>query len=422
MGFIMLKFSKRLHGIGVGVVIVLLMTTVFFAVQGFNDYKTKANLLAFQKREMQTTVENYINIIDYLRQDMKNTLKEGSIEYTEEQLKQAILGLMRHIVHKANFVNGAYIWINEVVNYDGGDDYAIRQVHGNLPETEGDLLSTNTQDAAGNLPYLIELEGIKKDGEITYNYFFQEYQSDKVSEKITYAKLYEPYNWIVCTGTYLNSMYEPTGGVSSGRQFAFYLVCSILIGVSLLLLAYMVISNFVSSRKLIKETELLKTKIERDSLSGAGSRAFGNSLLEEYLRSFKATGNDYSIAILDIDNFKTINDTYGHNIGDSVIKSLVETIREQQGDNDHIIRWGGDEFILTYINLKRSLDSEMDKLNKSVAEQVVTTDNGEGIHYTISIGASRFMEHDKEIADAIKRIDDALYLAKRNKNTHYVIG
>ena len=72
--------------------------------------------------------------------------------------------------------------------------------------------------------------------------------------------------------------------------------------------------------------------------------------------------------------------------------------------------------------MKRSLDSEMDKLNKSVAEQVVTTDSGEGIHYTISIGASRFMEHDKEIADAIKRIDDALYLAKRNKNTHYVIG
>ncbi|MBP5753890.1 MAG: hypothetical protein J6W60_13690, partial [Treponema sp.] len=87
----MLKFSKRLHGIGVGVVIVLLMTTVFFAVQWFNDYKTKANLLAFQKREMQTTVENYINIIDYLRQDMKNNLKEGSIEYTEEQDNQARL-------------------------------------------------------------------------------------------------------------------------------------------------------------------------------------------------------------------------------------------------------------------------------------------------------------------------------------------
>ena len=171
----------------------------------------------------------------------------------------------------------------------------------------------------------------------------------------------------------------------------------------------------------MKEAELLKSKVSKDSMTGAGSRAFGSTLLHEYLNNFKKIGNNYSLAILDIDNFKHINDRYGHNVGDSAIKSLVNTIKSLQNENDHIIRWGGDEFILVYNSLLDDLEEKLEIINQKVSEQEIETETGEKIHYTISIGASSFNEKDEEISDTIKRVDDALYLAKRKKNTYYVI-
>ena len=398
------------------------MTILFLINHQFDSYKLKTNLTAFQEREMKSTVDNFIQVIDFMRKDMKANLENGNIEYTEESVKEATLTFIRHVVHESTFANGAYIWINEVVNFDGGDNYGIRQVHGNLPETEGMLLSTSMQDAQGNLPYLEELNGIKEKGEHTYNYFFKEYHSDNVSEKITYAKLYEPYNWIVCTGTYLNSLYDPAGGVTYESKIIFYSIYTFFFIMAIVLFVYIIVSNDRSSKKLLKQAELLKNEVEKDNLTGAGSRSFGNALLQGYMKSFRETGKNCTIALLDIDNFKSINDCYGHNVGDSVMRNLVDTIKRQLNQNDNIIRWGGDEFILSFYDIGDKLESEMELLNKIIAEQVIVAENGEKLHYTISIGASHFSEKDKNLTDTIKRIDDALYLAKRTKNSYYVIG
>ena len=214
-------FDKKANTPLISVVLVLLMTSILILTSSFNDYKLKTNLTAFQKREMKASVENFIVIIDTIRNNIIENLERKNLPYDEEFVKEGTLSFIRNIVHESNFLSGAYIWINEVTNFDGGENYGIRQVHGNLPDTEGMLLSTSMQDAKGNLPYLIELEGIKENGEFYYKYWFKEYKSDKVSEKITYAKLYEPYNWIVCTGTYLNAMYDPTGGVSKTKRIHF---------------------------------------------------------------------------------------------------------------------------------------------------------------------------------------------------------
>lgn len=416
------RLSKRKSTALFSIIYVLLVTALFLLIQRYDDYKLKTNLTAFQEREMKSTVNNFILIIDYMRKDMIENLERDNIPYTEESIKEATLTFIRHVIHESTFANGAYIWINEVVNFEGGDNYGIRQVHGNLPETEGMLLSTSMQDAKGNLPYLEELVGIREKGELTYKYYFKEYHSDNVSEKISYAKLYEPYNWIVCTGTYLNSMYNPTGGISSQNKILFYSLFTALITISAILFSYIIILNFLNSRKLLKETEILKDEVEKDSLTGAGSRSFGNALLQEYMNTFTSMGKNYTIAILDIDNFKNFNDCYGHNVGDAVMKNLVSTIKEQLNNEDYIIRWGGDEFILVLNKTDRDIDSLMRGLVKKVNEQVIYTEAGEKLHYTISIGASHFNDKDKTITDTIKRIDDALYLAKRTKNTFYIIG
>ena len=78
------------------------------------------------------------------------------------------------IIHNQKFANEGYIWVNEVKNWNGGDNYAIRRIHPNLIDTEGTYLSTNTKDIKGNTPYLTELEGVKNSGEIFSTYYLQE--------------------------------------------------------------------------------------------------------------------------------------------------------------------------------------------------------------------------------------------------------
>ncbi len=390
-------------------------------MHGFNEYKLRKNLTVFQEREMKSTVNNYILMIDSVRRSITENYKKEHVEYSEEKVKEATLTFIRTIVHESTYANGAYVWINEVTDYNGGQDYGIRQVHGNFPDTEGMLLSTSMQDAKGNYPYLTELNGIKEYGDITYKYFFEEYKSNVVSEKITYAKLYEPYNWIVCTGTYLNSMYDPAGGLSARNKYQFYILWTVLILLAIILFTYIILQNIANSRKLLRETESLKIEIERDSLTGAASRSFGSNLLKECLNNFQTKGKNYTIAILDIDNFKNFNDSYGHNIGDNVLKNLVGVVKTKQSDGEYIIRWGGDEFILIYNEIKDDADLIMENLIKSVSNESIITDNGEEIHYSISLGVSNFNSNDKTIADTIKRIDDALYLSKRKKNAFYII-
>lgn len=106
---------------------------------------------------------------------------------------------------------------------------------------------------------------------------------------------------------------------------------------------------------------------------------------------------------------------------DEVIKTIVSTVRDQLLKDDYIIRWGGDEFVIVYSDVKKNIGSILSDLNKKVSECQVVTENGQKIHFTISIGASCFMESDQNLSDAIKRVNDALYLAKRDKNTHYVM-
>jgi len=96
--------------------------------------------------------------------------------------------------------------VNEVLNYEGGDDYAIRRIHPNLRDTVGTKLSTNMTDVKGTTPYKTELEGVKQHGELFFTYYFKKMGSETISEKLTYAKLYKDFDWIVAMGIHLDDM------------------------------------------------------------------------------------------------------------------------------------------------------------------------------------------------------------------------
>ena len=111
---------------------------------------------------------------------------------------------------------------------------------------------------------------------------------------------------------------------------------------------------------------------------------------------------------VDLDHFKNINDSYGHQVGDTVLAGIAQLIKEHLRSTDKAVRWGGEEFILIY------LETNIDEL-LTLAEELRTKIDGHRFktvgHVTVSCGVTLYKNGDT-IQSIIKRADNALYMAK----------
>ena len=114
---------------------------------------------------------------------------------------------IRNYLHSEEYSGNQYVWVNEVLNMDGGTNYAVRRIHPNLVESEGEFLSTSMTDVKGNYPYSVELDGIRENGYVFHSYYFKNKVNDEITEKYSYAQYYEPYNWIIATGETIEEVY-----------------------------------------------------------------------------------------------------------------------------------------------------------------------------------------------------------------------
>lgn len=134
------------------------------------------------------------------------TLKSGElirISYPEQAILIFLENKITHLITNISLTEkDAYIWVNEILDYDGGEGYAIRRIHQSLPETVGMKLSTGMTDSEGRQPYLEELQGIKKNSELFFEYYFKRPASDEMAKKTSYAKLFKPLNWVIASGVY----------------------------------------------------------------------------------------------------------------------------------------------------------------------------------------------------------------------------
>ncbi len=124
------------------------------------------------------------------------------------------------------------------------------------------------------------------------------------------------------------------------------------------------------------------------------------------------TGKRFSVAIVDLDHFKTINDSYGHDFGDEVLKSVAHALTAASRTNDTIVRMGGEEFLLLLRNCTQEPATK-------IAERATSTVRDNPIHIgeadlsvTISIGVAGVSDADQDVEALCKRADNALYRAK----------
>lgn len=150
-----------------------------------------------------------------------------------------------------------------------------------------------------------------------------------------------------------------------------------------------------------------------DSLTLAPNRrAFMESALREFHR-VKRGEQALGIGLLDIDRFKLVNDTWGHDAGDAVLRDVVRVLRAQLRVSDHFGRIGGEEFAFLLPGAEGpAAAAAAEKLRAAFEARVVTVGSAE-IRYTASIGVTQAQGEDQRYEDAIKRADEAVYRAKR---------
>ncbi|MDP2881845.1 MAG: diguanylate cyclase [Azonexus sp.] len=178
----------------------------------------------------------------------------------------------------------------------------------------------------------------------------------------------------------------------------------------------------VSERRRAEEAlreseERYRSLSQTDSLTGLYNSRYLRERLPGELERATRYGRPLSLLVLDCDNFKSINDCYGHLEGDKVLQNLAEVIRQCLRRSDSAYRYGGEEFVVLLPETDSlSAMALAERLRSLFAAQETLATSGEKIHCTISIGVSRHVPTDNEIS-LIRRADEASYRAKeRGKN------
>ncbi len=164
--------------------------------------------------------------------------------------------------------------------------------------------------------------------------------------------------------------------------------------------------------KRAKLTKSLKEKSELDYLTKIYNRRVLFKMLQHYFASSSRYGYPLSLLIMDIDHFKSVNDTYGHPTGDEVLKVVASRIKNSLRKADVLGRFGGEEFcvVMPHTDIKGAcLVGE--KIREAVNKHPIEVD-GKNVSVTISVGATQKLNDDKNIDDMIKRADEELYRAK----------
>ncbi|MDF2594486.1 MAG: diguanylate cyclase with sensor [Clostridia bacterium] len=155
----------------------------------------------------------------------------------------------------------------------------------------------------------------------------------------------------------------------------------------------------------------IKESAYRDGLTGIFNKRYFFDTLEAMPQ---LNDLDYSVVMIDIDDFKSINDTYGHPYGDIVLKEITAVIKHATRPNDIVARYGGEEIIIFFYNFtdKEKVFQRVEGIRKAIAQTII---EGEGISssVTASLGVYVKAHEDITLNEVIKKADDNLYVSKR---------
>jgi diguanylate cyclase (GGDEF)-like protein len=174
-----------------------------------------------------------------------------------------------------------------------------------------------------------------------------------------------------------------------------------------------------NSIEALENIQIITNHANRDFLTGLYNRRYFFKNMQDYFIDAAQNSEHFALAMINIDDFKKINDSYGHENGDRAIVSLSEILRSNVGQKDIVARFGGEEFcvVLKDTSARTALDI-FEKIRASVENHIISSTKGEEIKFTISVGVS--MHHDDTLDDDVNQADLLLYNAKQTGKNQVV--
>jgi diguanylate cyclase (GGDEF)-like protein len=180
-----------------------------------------------------------------------------------------------------------------------------------------------------------------------------------------------------------------------------------------------VIAN--SAKYVNQKTNILQSMATTDPLTGLINRRYFDRRLAEEISRSKRHNTELSLALFDIDHFKRINDTYGHTIGDKILKELGEIIQKNTRESDISARYGGEEFALILPETTQIEASDLLERIRQLVEEYTFSKEDTPLTVTISVGIAQF-DPSYSSKEFIDQSDAALYRAKRTGRNQVVYG
>lgn len=172
----------------------------------------------------------------------------------------------------------------------------------------------------------------------------------------------------------------------------------------------------------IQRKQLFDQSVLMDELTQVYNRKFLKEVYKRHLDDVKRSNNPFTIAVLDIDHFKKVNDTYGHGVGDKVLYDFAQYLSQHVRSSDTVFRFGGEEFIILFPEATyQEVKERMEELIKGYSD-ITHMEQGQSFSLTFSAGVFMIEGGEIQLQNAIERADQALYEAKHNGRSRVEIS
>ena len=389
----------------VSVIVTALIVMAVAIISIYNMYQKNEQLITknFMQNLKVTTKHRVMltyNIIDAL--------------YKFEKDKNKTIKLMQKVLSKMRWDKKGYIFI---FDYHGNTLYHPNHYYMTINRW-------NFERHGVKVIRLLILSALKHPKTGTYVKYLAYNPGGKPIEKISYVKIYEPLKIVIGNGVYLNYLNKKL--ISSKKEYKNLIMDilkeMIIIGIAFLFIILLAV-YFLSKKvdKLFNEyidvleeqKQKLFIKAHTDMLTGLYNREFLKVELKRFLSELKYKNTKLALVFIDIDYFKEINDTHGHDMGDLILKEAAKRLKNCVRDIDLAVRFGGDEFIVVLNEIKTidEISAFVQRIIKELKQTIII--ENEEYHLTASIGISVAPDDTIDKNTLIKYADTAMYEAKR---------
>ncbi len=300
------------------------------------------------------------------------------------------------------------------------------------------ILHENIAMSKQNISLAIKGGQIIPEGFFANNTISIGYDIEKELQAGTFFLMYVPeYEWIIGTGTYEENIIERLKQKKLDIKHSQIEILKSRIIFAFIIMAIMLIITIFFSSKLkqvlmkyqknllkqynitLKQQEELTHNLKHDYLTSLPNRLLLTDRLEQDIKHFKRTKKQVAVIFIDVDKFKIINDSLGHNVGDSILKEIACRLKHSIRDTDTVARFGGDEFVILIDDFQSIHDiiKIITKIQKSFTKEIKLENSVHNI--TLSMGISIFPNDGNSVETLLKNADIAMYKAKDDGGDGY---